>query len=136
VRSWWIYVHPITMTALIALGLGVLREGLTLRNRRLRGRSGESQRHAWLGKIFVPLLALGYVEGVISMYLLRDEPLLESVHWVLATAVVLTGTGAGCLGLALEQGRAQERRAAHGLIGAACVLLALGSAVAGMALLP
>ncbi len=124
------------MAAVIVLGIVVLREGLALRTARLRRQSGDPRRHARLGKVFVPLLGVGYVEGIVSMYLLGDEPLLESVHWVLATAVLLTALGAGCFGLALERGRAQERRSAHALLGAGSVLLALGSGLAGMSLLP
>jgi hypothetical protein len=124
------------MAAVIALGLAVLREGLALRAARMRKQPRNSRRHRGLAKLFVPLVALGFASGLVSMTLIRHREFLGSVHGITAIAVLLASGGAGCLGLALERGRALERRDAHALLGAASVLLTLGAALAGMSLLP
>jgi hypothetical protein len=130
------YLHPVAMVPLILLGVAVLREGLQLRTARILRRRRSSGRHRQLAKIFVPLLVAGYASGVLSMYFTRDEPLLDSVHWWFGTGVLLAGLGAAFFGLALERGRALERRSAHALLGASSILLAVGSSLAGMSLLP
>jgi hypothetical protein len=136
VRALLPYLHPVSMVAILALGLTVLHEGLGLRNARLRHKPRDTRRHRALAKLFVPLLAIGYADGLCSLYLVRHETPFRSVHWVFGTGVMIAAAGAGLLGLALERGRARERRSAHALLGAGSVLLSLGSALAGMSLLP
>jgi hypothetical protein len=130
------YLHPIAMAPLIVFGVIVLREGLQLRDARIRRRRRDSSRHRQLAKLFVPLMVAGYASGVVSMYFTRDEPLLDSVHWWFGTGVLAAGLGAAFFGLAMERGRALERRSAHALLGASSILLAVGSSLAGMSLLP
>jgi len=134
--SWTAYVHPLTMIGVLALGLAVLREGFKLRRLRQSGHGRSSARHRRLAKLFVPFMGAGYVFGLVSLGLLRDQPLFQSLHWPLATVALIALAGAGSLGLALERGRSLDQRDAHALLGAAGVLFALFAAAAGVSILP
>jgi hypothetical protein len=124
------------MTAVIALGLIALREGLALRRARLLDRARDSGRHRRVAQGFVVLVVLGYASGLFSMAKLRAEPLFESFHFMLTT------TAGTALLLALGLGKNLERvpssvvRGAHLACGAVGLLLALLAAVAGIAILP
>ena len=131
-----VYLHPLGMLAVIALGLFVLREGLAIRNARLRRRPFDTRRHRRLAKLLIVLMALGWLSGVSSMVLLRNQSMFESIHWPFgSSALALLGI-AGALGLQLERGRWLDRRVAHAAFGALGMLFALGAAVAGMSILP
>lgn len=134
--SWTAYLHPLSMIGVLALGLLVLREGFELRRARQAGRSRGTARHRQLAKLFLPLMALGYGAGLVSLGWIRGEPILKSLHWPLATLSVIALVGAGTLGLALERGRSLDQRSAHALLGAAGVLFALFAAAAGVSILP
>ncbi len=131
-----VYLHPIGMVAVIALGLFVLREGVAIRNARLRRRPFDTRRHRRLAKVLLVLMAVGWLSGVASMVLLRNQPMFESIHWPFgSSALALLGV-AGTIGLQLERGRWFDRRVAHAAFGALGMLFALGAAVAGMSILP
>ena len=66
---------------------------------------------------------------------MREEPLFDSYHAWAATTALLLALGAGALGLLLERGH-EPVRPLHVLLGSLAVLLSLGAAVAGFALLP
>jgi len=134
--NWIAYLHPLSMIGVLALGLLVLREGFEIRRARGAGAPRSSRQHRRLAKLFVPLMGLGYVAGLVSLGLVRDEPLFESLHWPLATLAMIALGGAGTLGLALERGRSLDQRSAHALLGALGVLLALFAAAAGVSILP
>ena len=133
---WLAYAHPVVMTAVLALGLVVLREGLRLRHARLLGRAVRPARHTRLARLFVPLVLLGYGSGLGSMALLRDEPLFGSVHVLLTSSAVTGFVCAYLLGRRLERGPSRVLRTAHLICGAGGLLLALAAAVAGIAILP
>ena len=133
---WLAYVHPVVMTAVLALGMVVLREGLRLRHARLLGRTVRPARHTRLARLFVPLVLLGYGSGLGSMALLRDEPLFDSVHVLLTSSAVTGFVCAYLLGRRLERGPSRAVRTAHLICGAGGLLLALAAAVAGIAILP
>jgi hypothetical protein len=133
---WLAYVHPLLMAASLLLAVQVLRLGLRLRSARLARRATDPARHVALARWVVPLVVFGWTAGLASMAWLRERPLLESAHFPLASAAALGIGAAGCVGLALERGRALGARSAHALLGAGGLLLGLAAAVAGMAILP
>ena len=67
---------------------------------------------------------------------LRDEPPLESIHFLIALPAALGFAGAGALGLWLERKLASPVRGLHAWLGALGVLLGLAAGVAGFAILP
>lgn len=133
---WLAYLHPALMIAVLALALFVLREGLRIRRARLARTAFDSRRHRRFARVLVPLVAGGALAGLLSMGWLRDRPLAESVHFPLASGAMLLIVAAGGIGLWLERGAPLRARTVHALCGAVGVLLALGAAVAGMAILP
>ena len=133
---WLAYVHPVVMTAVLALGLVVLREGLRLRHARLLGRVAGSARHTRLARLFVPLVLLGYGSGLSSMFFLRDEPLYGSVHALLTSGALTGFVAVYLLGRRLERRPSHILRTAHLVCGAGGLLLALAAAIAGIAILP
>lgn len=134
---WLVWVHPVLMTALLALALWVLREGLAIRRARLAKRRADSRRHRRLGRIAVPLLVAGFAAGIASMAWLRPgEPLAESVHFRLAVPAILGLAGGGWLGLRLERGAGPRGRQLHAWLAALGLLLGLATGAAGMAILP
>ncbi len=133
---WLAYVHPALMIAVLALALFVLREGLGIRRARLRQQPFDSRRHRRWARVLISLVAAGFVLGLASMGWLRGRPLGDSVHFPLALGAGLGMGTAAALGLWLERGAPPRARAAHALCAAAGVLLGLGAAVAGMAILP
>ena len=133
---WLAYLHPLLMISVLALALFVLREGLRIRRARLAGTAFDSRRHRRLARWVVLLVVGGALAGLFSMGWLRGRPLAESVHFPLAGAAALLIVAAGGFGLWLERGAPLRARTVHALCGAMGVLLALGAAVAGMAILP
>jgi len=134
---WLVWVHPVLMTALLALSLLVLREGLAIRRGRISGRRVDSRLHRRLGRIAVPLLIAGFAAGIASVAGLRpEEPLAGSVHFRLAIPAI-AGLGAGgWLGLRLEKQAGSRVRQLHACLGALGLLLGLATGAAGIAILP
>jgi len=134
---WLVWVHPLLMTALLALALLALREGLRIRRGRISGRRVDARRHRRLARAAVPLLIVGFAAGLASMAWLRqDESLAESVHFRLALPAVLGLAGGGLLGLRLERGAGIRTRRWHAWLGALGLLFGLAAGVAGIAILP
>ena len=133
---WLAFAHPAGMIVVIVLALFVLREGLRIRQHRLRRRPFDASRHRRLARWLVAAVLLGALAGLGSMAWLREKPLAESVHFPLAAAAALGISAAGGLGLLLERGASLQVRTVHALCGGIGVLLALDAAVAGMAILP
>lgn len=134
---WLVWVHPVLMTALLALALLALREGLRIRRGRIVGRRVDSRLHRRLGRGAVPLLIAGAAAGLASMAWLRPgEPLAESAHFRLALPALLGLGAGGILGLRLERGAGMRVRRLHAWLAALGLLLGLAAAGAGMAILP
>lgn len=133
---WLAYAHPLVMAGTLLLAVWVLRLGLELRRARRAHRIADPGRHAALARWVVPLIVLGWGAGLASMAWLRGKPVVQSVHFPLASAAALGLASAGAIGLALQRGRALGARTAHALLGAGGLLLGLAAAVAGMAILP
>src|SRR5262245_10434887 len=115
---WLVWVHPVLMTALLALALLVLREGLRIRRARIVGGRRDSRRHRRLGRVAVPLLVAGFASGLASMAWLRpSEPLAESAHFRLALPAIVGLAGGGLLGLRLERGAGGATRGLHAWLG-------------------
>lgn len=131
-----VYLHPLGMLGVIALGLFVLREGLAIRSARIRRRPFDTRRHRRLAKLLIVLMAVGWLCGVASMVLLRNQSMFESIHWPFGSSALMLLGVAGAIGLQLERGRWFDRRVAHAAFGALGMLFALGAAVAGMSILP
>lgn len=138
--DWTPYLHPAAMLCVLGLGAWVLREGLRLRRARLAGRTGrtrtETRAHTRIARPFVLLILVGYASGLSSMWWLRPEEPMESVHFWLASAATLGFTAAGALGLWLERHASADARAVHLACGGAGLLLALGAVFAAFAILP
>lgn len=134
---WLAYAHPAAMLAVLALGVWVLREGLLVRRARIRRRPFDAASHRRAGRWFVGLAGLGFASGLASMTFLRDEPVFDSVHALLASGALLGLLGGGALGLRLERGPVGPGvRLAHALLGSAGLLLGLAAGAAGIAILP
>jgi uncharacterized membrane protein YfcA len=134
---WLAWVHPVLMTALLAMALLALREGIAIRRGRISGRRVDSRRHRRLGKLAVPLLVVGFGAGIASMAWVRSgEPLAESVHFRLALPALLGFCVGGWLGLRLERGAGPKVRQLHAWFAALGLLLGLATGAAGMAILP
>ena len=91
--------------------------------------------HRRLARAWVVLVSVGWVSGVLSMEFLRQKPLFDSYHAIAASTVAALAITAGSLGLLLDRGR-ERVRPVHALLGTLAVLLSLGAAVAGFAILP
>jgi hypothetical protein len=133
---WLAYAHPLAMTAVLALGLWVLREGLRLRHARLLERPSDSARHSRLARLFVPLVLLGYGTGLLSMAFLRRDPVFDSVHALLTSGATAAFVCAYFLGRRLEANPSGVIRTAHLVCGAGGLLVSLAAAIAGIAILP
>ncbi len=134
---WLAYAHPAAMLAVLALGVVVLREGLLIRRARFGGPPCDPARHRRLARVFVALVVIGFASGLGSQAGLRGKPLFESVHVIFATGALCGLSSAGALGLWMERhGGGPRLRLTHILLGAGGLLLGLGAAVAGIAILP
>jgi len=135
--SWLVWVHPVLMTALLALALFVLREGLRIRRGRIIGRRRDARLHRRLGRVVVTLLLAGFGAGLASMAWLRPgETLAGSVHFRLALPALLGLAAGGALGLRLERGGGPSVRRLHAWFAALGLLFGLAAGVAGMSILP
>ena len=131
-----VYLHPVAMLAVLALGLFVLRDGLRIRRGRLLRRPVDARRHRRLARVVVVLALLGFASGLASMGWLRGKALFESVHAWLATGALVGFSAGGALGLALERRGRGPFRPWHALTASVGLLLGLAAAVAAFAILP
>jgi hypothetical protein len=131
-----VYLHPVAMLAVLALGLFVLRDGLRIRRGRLLRRPVDARRHRRLARVVVVLAMLGFASGLASMGWLRGKALFESVHAWLATGALVGFSAGGALGLALERRLRGAVRPWHALTASVGLLLGLAAAVAAFAILP
>ena len=131
-----VYLHPIAMVFVLALGLFVLREGLAVRDGRLTRRPRSSARHRRLGKIVVVLALAGFGAGLASMGLLRGKAVFGSVHAWLGLGAFLGFSIGGAIGLSLERRIRALPRSIHAVTASIGLLLGLAAAVAGLAILP
>ena len=93
-----VYLHPLGMLAVIALGFVVLRDGLAIRNARLRRKPFDTRRHRRLAKILIVVMALGWLSGVGSMVQTADLDKNGAVDVLTSTnrgTFVFWGTKAG-----------------------------------------
>lgn len=133
---WLAYAHPALMVCVLSLGLFVFREGLRNRRARREGRPFDSRRHRRAARVFLALIALGFVAGLASMGGLRGEPLFGSLHAYLALSALVSFGLAGILGLRLERRGELRTRGLHAALGALGLLLGLAAGVAGFSILP
>ncbi len=131
-----VYLHPVAMVALLALGTFVFRDGLRIRRGRLTRRPFDARRHRRLARVLVVLAVLGFGSGLVSMGWLREKPLFDSVHAWLASGALVGFSSGGALGLWLERRGRGSIRTWHALTASAGLLLGLAAAVAGFAILP
>jgi hypothetical protein len=131
-----VYLHPVAMVAVLALGLFVLRDGVRIRRGRLLRRPVDARRHRRLARVVVVLAILGFGSGLVSLGWLRGKDLFESVHAWLATGALVGFSTGGALGLALERRGRGPIRTWHALTAGAGLLLGLAAAMAGFAILP
>jgi hypothetical protein len=133
---WLAYLHPVAMLAVLGLGLIVLIEGLHIRRGRIVGPKWASRRHRRFARIFLALVAVGFVAGLASMAFLREKPVFGSVHAALTSAALVGFAAGGYLGLRLERDLRSPLRGLHAIGASLGLLLALAAAVAGFAILP
>ena len=134
--GWLAYLHPAFMICVLALGLFVLREGLRIRRARYAVKPFDSSVHRRWARVLVLLAVLGFGAGLGSMAWLRAEPVLESLHSLLAGLALFGLVLGGGLGLRLERFPDARLRLIHSLCAGAGVLLALAAGLAGLAILP
>ena len=137
------YLHPAMQVLVLVIAGAVLRLGLALKKdrlgpRRLEQRQGVRRRHAQLGWLFLGCLAAGYVFGLLSMRLFREQALFQSAHFFFGTLVLLLFLGGGYTGWRLRQGTRQyaDVRDVHGFLAYLGLFISLGVAVMGFILLP
>lgn len=137
------YLHPAMQVLVLVIAVSVLRLGLALKKdrlgpRRLEQRQGVMQRHTQLGWIFLGCLATGYVFGLLSMWLFREQALFRSAHFFFGTLALLLFLGGGYMGWRLQRGvrRYADVRDVHGFLAYLGLFVSLGVAVMGFILLP
>lgn len=133
---WLAYLHPVAMLFVLGLGLVVLIEGLHIRRGRIERHAWGNRRHRRFARIFLVLVAAGFLAGLASMAFLRQKPVFGSVHAVLTSAALVGFAAGGYLGLRLERDLRSPLRSAHAITASLGLLLALAAAVAGFAILP
>ena len=137
------YLHPAMQVLVLVIAVAVLRLGLALKKdrlgpRRLEQRQGVMRRHTQLGWIFLGCLSTGYVFGLLSMRLFRDQALFRSAHFFFGTLALLLFLGGGYMGWRLQRGtrRYADVRDVHGFLAYLGLFVSLGVAVMGFILLP
>ena len=133
---WLAYLHPVAMIAVLGLGLVVLIEGLHIRRGRILHHPWGNRRHRRFARVFLALVAAGFLAGLASMAFLRAKPVFGSVHSALTSAALVGFAIGGYLGLRLEGNLRSPLRPFHAITASAGLLLALAAAVAGFAILP
>jgi hypothetical protein len=122
----------------IVLAVLALRAGVEVRRARARGvgRIPDLRRvHLRLAKIALPVLAIGFVAGPISMWWLRARRPFGTLHAVLGLLVVALFGTVAVFGRSVEQGNL-DAATAHGRLALLAVLAAGAAAIAGFVLLP
>jgi cytochrome b561 len=126
------------MTVTLLLAGATLRLGLQLRRMRhakQRRPPDLRRRHLRLAKITVVFVAVGFVAGPISAWLLRDWTAFASFHGWIGTVVAALFFAAAILGRRLERGTSRLLDA-HGWLGLIAMLAGGLAAIAGFVLLP
>ena len=103
------YLHPVLQVLVLVIAVATLRLGLALKKdrlgpQRLEQRQGVMQRHTQLGWIFLGCLSTGYVFGLLSMWVFRDQALFRSAHFFFGTLALLLFLGGGYMGWRLQRG--------------------------------
>ncbi len=137
------YLHPAMQVLVLVIAVAVLRLGLALKKdrlgpRRLEQRYGVMRRHTQLGWLFLGCLVAGYVFGLLSMWLFREQALFRSAHFFFGTLALLLFLGGGYMGWRLQRGtrRYADVRDVHGFLAYLGLFVSLGVAVMGFILLP
>ena len=137
------YVHPVLQVLFLVIAFAALRLGLALKQHRLGQRAlvqwqGVYKRHTQLGLCFILCLTGGYVLGLLSMSLLRQQAPFRSAHFFFGTMAFLVFLGVGATGWALKRGskRAADLRDIHGFLVYLGLFVVLAVAVMGLTLLP
>jgi hypothetical protein len=143
VKQLFAYLHPALQVLVLLMALATLRLGLALkkhrtRQRRLQGRRQIFERHVQLGILFMGCLCGGYVLGLLSMPLFRDQAPFRSAHFFFATIALSLFLGGGYAGWRLKQGTKKyaDVRDIHGFMVYLGFFISLGVAVMGFILLP
>jgi hypothetical protein len=128
------------MVVSIGLGVATYRVGLGLRRARLSGARRERaayRRHLRLAKPAVTMLAVGFLAGPLSAWLIRDWTPFATLHsWVGALAISLFAATA-FFGRRLETGRAPRATVdRHAWLALSALLAAALAAFTGFVLLP
>ena len=128
----------VLLIALATLRLGLALKQHRIRRHRLQDRRQVFARHIQLGLLFVGCLCGGYVLGILSMPLFRDQAPFRSAHFFFATLALLLFLGGGYAGWRLKQGtdRYADIRDLHGFMVYLGFFISLGTAVMGFILLP
>jgi len=122
----------------LVIAVLALRAGVEVRRARARGvgRIADLRRlHVRLAKIAVPVLALGFVGGPVSMWWLRGRTPFGTLHAALGLVVVALFGVVAIWGRSVEQGNL-DAATAHGRLALVAVIAAGAAAVAGFVLLP
>ena len=137
------YLHPAMQVLVLVIAVAALRLGLALKKdrlgpRRLEQRYGVMRRHTQLGWLFLGCLVAGYVFGLLSMWLFREQALFRSAHFFFGTLALLLFLGGGYMGWRLQRGtrRYADVRDVHGFLAYLGLFVSLGVAVMGFILLP
>ena len=135
------YLHPAFQTAVLLLGLWVLRLGLQVRRARGGapgpGRARLAARHMRLARGFTALLALGYLLGLAGMRLALGEPVLQTAHGYFATLALGLLFLTAWLGRRLRRAPGREDlRQIHSYAAFLTIFLCLAVAFLGMHLVP
>ncbi len=137
------YLHPAMQVLVLVIAVATLRLGLALKKdrlgpRHLEQRQGVMRRHTQLGWLFLGCLATGYVFGLASMWLFREQALFRSAHFFFGTLALLLFLGGGYMGWWLQRGtrRYADVRDVHGFLAYLGLFVSLGAAVMGFILLP
>jgi hypothetical protein len=128
----------VLLIALATLRLGLALKQHRIRQHRLQDRRQVFARHIQLGLLFVCCLCGGYVLGILSMPLFRDQAPFHSAHFFFATLALLLFLGGGYAGWRLKQGtdRYADIRDIHGFMVYLGLFISLSTAVMGFILLP
>jgi hypothetical protein len=137
------YVHPVLQVLVLLLALATLRLGLALKRhrlgqRRLQEHGAIFQRHTQLGLLCMTCMAGGYLLGLASMALFREQPLFQSAHFFFGTLALALFLGGTYTGWRLKHGTPQyaDVRDIHGFLVYLGLFVSLGVAVMGFILLP
>jgi hypothetical protein len=132
------YGHPALMLCALGLVGFALRLGLGLRAARRGLETREAaryRRHLRVGKLAVGLVAVGWVGGAVSMFVLRGQTPFGTLHALAASVALVLFAATAWLGRKLERGQSRARET-HALLALAAVAAAAAAAGTGIVLLP